>query len=453
MVDLDQNIVDPITPEQWLEFVEQLTDEKLANVLREQHSGDVVALMQQMAAYFQIHAFQLLDAEQAAEVLPELDEPDQTRLIENTPDSRMNEIASFLPTDDATDLISQLDDQQAQDILQQLPAIKRRQISELLKYDEDSAGGIMAKEVVSAPLTATVGEVIELLRKSPWRDEDLYNIFLVDDLGKLEGSVSIKDLVLALPSQLVAEIIDEEMVSIPSNLDQEEVVALFRRYDLVSAPVVNEDGKFVGRITHDDIMDVVDEEAREDLARMSGQEDIAPTERSLFRNIRYRLPWLLLGLVGGLVSATVISLFENELDKVTALVFFLPLVAAMGGNAGIQTSSVMVRGLATGEISYFGMGTRLLREAGIALLTGLACAIVIFILSWFWKNDLSLSIVISSSLLLVMLLSAITGAVVPLIMKKYGLDPALATGPFITMTNDILGLFVYLALASFVLFG
>lgn len=453
MVELDQNIVEPITPEHWLEFVEQLPDDKLANVLREQHSGDVVALMQQMAAYFQIHAFKLLDAEQAAEVLPELDESDQARLIENASEERIGEIAAFLPTDDATDLISQLDEQQAQDILQQLPAIKRRQIAELLKYDEDSAGGIMAKEVVSAPLTATVGEVIELLRKSPWRNEDLYSIFLVDDQGKLEGSVTIKDLVLALPMQPVAEIIDEEMIRIHSDLDQEEVAALFRRHDLVSAPVVNDEGKFVGRITHDDVMDVVDEEAREDLARMSGQEDIDPSERSLFRNIRYRLPWLLLGLFGGLISATVISMFEAELDKVTALVFFLPLVAAMGGNAGIQTSSVMVRGLATGEISYFGIGTRLLRETGIALLTGLACAIVIFGLSWFWKNDFNLSLVVSTSLLLVILLSAITGAVVPLVMKKYGLDPALATGPFITMTNDILGLFIYLALASFVFLG
>ncbi len=452
MSEPELNIEEPLTPEKWLELIETLSREELIAALKRQHPGDIAALLEQVPNYFQIHLFDLLDDEQAADVLPELDEPDQSRLIEQLPDQRVSAIAANLSTDEATDLLSQLDTEQAQDILEQLPQPLQQQVAELLNYEEDSAGGIMAKEAVSAPLSASVGEVIDLLRKSPWKDEELYNIYLVDEKGMLEGSVSIKDLVLALPTQPVADIVNDELVKIPLGMDQEEIAEQFRRYDLVSAPVVDEQGRFVGRITHDDILDIYAEEAEEDYARLTGQEEIDPSERSLFRNMRYRLPWLMLGMIGSLISATVIAKYEISISKLTALVFFLPLIGATGGNTGIQASSVMVRGLATGEISFFGMGQRIFREMGIALLIGLLLSSVIFLLSWVWQKDLLLALVVAVSLQSVVLFATIMGTFVPLTLKKFGLDPALATGPFITLTNDIMGVLVYLCIASAVLF-
>jgi len=452
MIDPRKQDIIQLTPDKWLELVETNDSENLSAILAQQHGADIAAIIEQLSFDFQRHILDLLaDDQLAAEVIAELDGTDQARLIEYLPDERVIKIASYLSSDDATDMLGQIDIEQAQAILSHLPKRKQRHVSELLKYDDETAGGIMAKEVFAAPVTATVGEVIERLRSSTWKEEDIFNVYIVDDNNRLVGSISLKDIIIALPNQIVTEIMDDKLNKVHVGMDQEDVVGMFMRYDLVSAPVVNDVGHFIGRITHDDILEVYAEEADEDIARMTGQKEIDPGERSLFRNIRYRLPWLLLGLLGGIIAAIVIANFEGQLTKITSLVFFLPLVAAMGGNAGIQTSSVMVRGLATGEIGSYGLIARLFREFAISLSTGMICGFAIFVISWVWQNDLILASVVSCSLLFVIVFAAIVGAIIPLVLRRLGIDPALATGPFITTTNDIAGLFIYLALASLVL--
>lgn len=442
-----------LTPDLWLEMVEKNDPSELAAFLSEQHEADIADLITQVSYDFQTLILDLLSDQLSANVLSELDGTTQAKIFDSIPDHRLPKIVGYLASDDATDMLGQIDRAQALEILSKLPQRKRRHVTELLEYDKETAGGIMAKEAASADVRSSVSKVIERLRETAGNLDDIYNVYLVEPNGRLAGWVTLKDLILARPEQAVAEIMEQDFVKVHVSMDREEVAGLFRKYDLASAPVIDDAEHFIGRILHDDVLDVITEEADEDIARLSGQEEIDPSERSIFRNIRYRLPWLLLGLLGGFAAAVVLAHFEGYLAKITSLIFFLPLVAAMGGNAGIQTSSIMVRGLATGEISGFGLPARLLRELGISLLAGFVCGVVIFGISYVWQSDLKLSAVISISLMLVIVLAAFIGAVVPLLLKKFGLDPALATGPFITTTNDILGLFIYLAIASFLLFG
>ncbi len=384
-------------------------------------------------------------------MIAELDDRDGARLIGPLPTQDASIIIENLESDDAADLLGSIKEEQAEAILEQLPSRDRDELTELLTYHEESAGGIMATEPISAPVDATVGEVIELLRSLAEEMEDVYNVYLVDKTGRLEGKASLKELILAQPGQKAAEVMDREFPRVNVGMDREEVAGIFARYNLASAPVVDDNGQFLGRITHDDILDVMTEEVHEDIAYLTGQSEFDPGERSLYRNLRLRLPWLLLGLLGGLAAATLIAHFEPQLARLTPLIFFLPLVAAMGGNAGIQTSSLMVRGLATGDIGDYGLTARLARELVTALLTGSICGGATFGITYFWRSDLVLAVVVSTSLLAVIVLAAIIGALIPLMLKRFGLDPALATGPFITTTNDIFGLFIYLGIATLVL--
>lgn len=440
-----------LTPDRWLELVEIGESSDLVQVLREQHAADIAALIDQVPADLKDHIFGLLGDLVAAEVLAEIDGLTQVRLVESLPIDKTARITSVLASDDAADMLSQLDVEKTESVLSILPEEKRNELIELLTYDEESAGGIMAKEALSVLATTSVKEVIEQLRASSPTIEEVYNVYIVDDDRHPIGYVTLKDLILAHPTQGVGEIMNREVQLVNVNQDREIVAGLFQRYDLASAPVIDDNGRFLGRITHDDILDVIADEAEEDIAHLSGQTEIDPGERSIIRNMNYRLPWLLLGLLGGLAAATVIAHFKDKFSDFISLIFFLPLVAAMGGNAGIQTSSLMVRGLATGEIGSYGLVARLFRELAIAILTGLICGIALFGITYLWQGNLSFALVVSSALLIVIVFAAIVGAVVPLVLKAIGLDPALATGPFITTTNDIFGLFIYLGIAGLIL--
>ncbi|NQT35053.1 magnesium transporter [bacterium] len=441
----------PFTPDRWLELVEIGSNDEMRSELTGRHPADIAAVLEQIPFELQLQLFKLLDTEVIPQVVAELDEHDQARLIGKLQPGEIADIIEKQHSDDAADLLGILEDEHAAAVLDNLSDEDREELTELMSYDEESAGGIMTKEALSISMDASVEDTIDLLRKKASEIGDIYYTYIVNSAGKLKGYVSLKRLILAQPDQPVNEIMKTDIVQINVDMDREEVTVLFRKYDLASAPVVNEEGRFLGRITHDDIIDVIDEEADEDLAYLTGQAEFDPGERSLFRNLKHRLPWMMLGLLGGLIGARVIAYFEPQFSKLSALVFYLPLIAAMGGNAGIQTSSLMVRGLATGEIGSFGMKTRLLRELGIALLTGIACAGTLLLITWLWQGDLYFSFVVSISLLIVITFAATVGVLVPLALDKSKMDPALATGPFITTTSDIIGLLIYLGIAAFFL--
>jgi magnesium transporter len=295
---------------------------------------------------------------------------------------------------------------------------------------------------------STIGEAIENIREKREEVENLYYVWVVDDFGKLVGVVSIKDLVLEPQDQKIKDIMNPDVISVDVDTDQEDVARIVKQYDLTHIPVVNGQHKLTGRITSDDIIEVIEEEASEDISLMAGVIDQEITEESAFKISRARLPWLLLGLLGGLVSALVINHFHGSLEKMLALSFFIPVIMAMGGSTGTQAAAVVIRGLATGDISIAHTGKRLLVELWTALINGILCGILLGLVVAFWLSDPRLGLGVGISLIIVILFSGSFGAFVPLLLRKLNIDPALAAGPFITTSNDILGLLIYLSIIT-----
>ena len=306
----------------------------------------------------------------------------------------------------------------------------------------------MALEYVAVNAESTVQEAIETIRNKREEVENVYYLFVVDDHQRLVGVVSLKDLVIEAPTRKVKEIMNPEVISAYVYSDQEEVAHLVKKYDLVSIPVVDEHHRLVGRITHDDIIDVIEEEADEDIALMAGVINQEIAEESPFKISRARLPWLIVGLFGGILAALVINQFEASLEEVVALSFFFPVIMAMGGNTGTQAATVAVRGLATGDISVMNIGRRIWLEMRVALVNGIICGILLSLVVGIWLSSYRLGSVVGIALIVIIISSGFVGASVPLVLKKMDIDPALATGPFVTTSNDIISLFIYLSLVT-----
>jgi len=296
---------------------------------------------------------------------------------------------------------------------------------------------ITEREVFAGPIREKREEV-----------ENLYYVFVINDHGRLVGVISLKDLVLERRGRRISEFMDPKVIAVHVDTDQEEVANLVKKYDLVNIPVVDGQGVLVGRITHDDIIDVIEEEADEDIALMAGVIHQEIAEESPLKISRARLPWLIAGLFGGMLAAAVINQFETSLERVLALSFFFPVIMAMGGNTGTQAATVAVRGLATGDIGLVNVGKRLWVEMKVALLNGVICGILLGFIAGVWISDYGLGIVIGLALIVIILSSGLIGAAVPLALRKWNIDPALATGPFVTTSNDVLGLLIYLGFVT-----
>jgi magnesium transporter len=306
----------------------------------------------------------------------------------------------------------------------------------------------MALEFVSVNANSTIQEAIGNIREKREEVENLYYVWVVDDYGKLVGVVSLKDLVIEPQDKKINDIMNPDVISVDVDADQEEVARIAKQYDLTHIPVVTTQHKLIGRITNDDIIDVIEEEANEDISLMAGVLDQEIAEESALKISRARLPWLLLGLFGGLISAMVINHFHGSLEKMLALSFFIPVIMAMGGSTGTQAATVVIRGLATGDISIVHTGKRLLTELWVALINGILCGIVLGIVVAFWLSDPQLGLGVGVSLITVIIFSGSFGAFVPFLLRKFNIDPALAAGPFITTSNDILGLLIYLGIIT-----
>jgi len=321
-------------------------------------------------------------------------------------------------------------------------------VKALLRHDEETAGGIMALEIVAVDENRKTQEAMDVLRQKAEEVDDVYNIYVVDKIGVLKGVVSLKALVLAKPDTLLNQIMDREAVTIHTEMDQEEVANIFHKYDLVAAPVVDEQGRLVGRITVDDVLDVVEEEASEDITMMAGITDETIAERSIFKVSGVRLPWLLVAFMGELVSAVIYQRFHASVEKIIASAFFIPMIMAMGGNAGIQSATVVIRGLATGDIDLRDTGRRLFRELRVAFLNGCLISLLLFGVVAVWLHDPRFGLILGMAMLAVIFNAAFTGTLIPFLLKRVGVDPAIATGPFITTSNDVLGLVVYFSMIT-----
>ncbi|MEM1126325.1 MAG: magnesium transporter [Bacteroidota bacterium] len=453
LLDVDAELVDNLGT-----LVATEAQGMVLNLLADLHPADIARLLTHLPREHALQLIHWMDEQVSSEVLAELDPAYQAALLKELPPEQITAIVDELDTDDAADVLAELPDEVTEQIL---PALEdAADLQELLGYGEDTAGGLMAREYVSVEAAETIAEAVEEVRRKEADVVDLYVVYVVDEQNRLVGVVTLKRLLLAArhAQARVADVMDTDPIQVPTDLDQEEVARIMERYDLVSLPVVDPDGCLVGRITIDDVVDVLREEAEEDLQRMSGLTgDEEPTD-SVLRITRGRLPWLLIGMVGAVLSGLVIGAFEDELERAVVLAFFIPVVMAMAGNAGIQSSAIVVQGLASGDVWGSDITTRLGKEMAVALINGVVLGLVLVGVVWllvgigFWGDEvdapMQLALTSSLALLMVILLATGIGTTIPLLLHRVGIDPALATGPFITTSNDILGLAIFFLLAA-----
>jgi len=444
MDDLDlKNIIDDI---------EYLASEKnsrmILNILVGNHPADIAEILGNLSEENEKYVFGLFDADTASDVIVELDDVTREKLVSELQHERISEIVDEMESDDATDLVAELPDEVAEKVLDTIDEEGSEEVKELLQHKEDTAGGIMALEYVAVSEDTTIDEAIKEIRAKAEDVPEVYNVYVVDKNGMLAGFLPLKNLIVAQASQKIKDVLIADVISVPIEMDQEEVANIFRRYNLVSLPVVDELGKLVGRITVDDIVEVIEEEASEDIQKMAGiadEEEIRET--SVFKISFGRLPWLLVGFVGQLLAALVLFQFEASLKDIFLAIFFIPMMMAMGGNSGIQAATIVVRGIALGELSPGDTFKRLSREIKVSLFNGAVCGLLLFVVIAVFDKP-AFGFVLALSMLGVILNASILGASIPLILRKVGVDPAIAAGPLITTFNDIIGLAIYLGLVT-----
>lgn len=408
------------------------------------HFADIAEILDLLsndeAKYIYFH----MDENQQADVLMELDEDVRDRFLASLSTKEIADQLENLDSDDAADILGDLPEEQVQEVIAQMQDNEAiGDIVDLLNYDEDTAGGLMQKEFIKARIDWPVDRALVELRRQAEDVEQVFTIYVVDDVGKLVGVLSLKRLLFAKPKTKIADLFQgKNIISVKTNEDAEEVAKIMEKYDLVSLPVVDLQNKLVGRITIDDMVDFIKDEADKDFQLASGISERIESNSSVWKISRARLPWLVIGMFGGILSAQVISGFEMEISKVPALAFFIPLISAMGGNVGVQSSAIVVQSLARNNNIYGNIFSKITKETTVALVNGTLLSILVYVLGYLFQ-DTVLSLVVSLSLFIVIIFAAIFGTLIPLLLDKYKVDPAIATGPFVTTLNDVLGLIIY----------
>ena len=411
------------------------------------HVADIASVIDELDNQSANFIYKLLDEERQADVLIELDEDKREDLLKTFSTKEIARQLENLDSDDAADVIAELPKDKVEEVISHITDDEAAEdIVDLLNYDEDSAGGLMQKEFIKAKLDWPVNRCVVELRRQAENVEKVFTIYVVDNDDRLVGFLSLKSLLFASPNTKISDLFqDRNMISVKTNDDSEEVAKIMEKYDLVSVPVVDLQNKLVGRITIDDVVDVIKEEADKDFQMASGISEMVEASDSIWRISRARMPWLLIGMLGGILGAQVISGFEGGISEVPALAFFIPLITAMGGNVGVQSSAIVVQSLAKGNDQFGSILKKILKESLVGIVNGLVLSIIIYGIGHAFESPV-LGIVVSLSLFTVMLFAAIFGTLIPLLLDKYNIDPALATGPFITTLNDVLGLFIYLTI-------
>ncbi len=411
--------------------------------LSELHNVDIAELIDELDDDYGKILFELFEDEDSAEILIELDEESRETVLEDLSSQEIAEdLIENLDSDDAADIIADLPSQKKVEVLSHIEDIDHASdIVDLLAYPENTAGGLMAKELIRVNEKWSVLRCVREMRKQAEEVDKVYAIYVVDDHDVLLGTLSLKKLLLTPEKNLIKKVYNEKVISVKANYDDEVVANIMDKYDLVVLPVVDDLNRLIGRITIDDVVDVMKEEAMEDYNKASGISEQVDSSDSIATLTRARLPWLLIGLVGGILGAQVMGIFDIESH--IELAFFIPLIAAMGGNVGVQSAAIIVQGLASNSLGMDTISQRLLKELGVALLNGLICSGLIMLITFLIGYPSSISFTVSISLMAVIIFAALFGTFVPLILDRYKIDPALATGPFITTVNDVLGLFIY----------
>ncbi len=411
------------------------------------HSADIAEIVDQLSVDAGKQLVQEIDESKAAEVLVELDEDLRAKILtEYSGVEIAHELVENLDSDDAADLINELSAEMRREVLNNIedPA-QAKDIADLLVYPENTAGALMGKELIKVNKNWKVMRCVKEMRQQAENVEHVHSIYVVDDHNILLGTLSLKKLLTTSLKTPIEEVYNSKLQSVEAVADAEDVANTMQKYDLVVMPVVDALGHLLGRITIDDVVDVIREEAKEDYNLASGLTDEVESDDNIWTITKARLPWLLIGLFGGIMAASVIGRYEVALSTLPKMAFFIPLIAAMGGNVGVQSSAIVVQALASKAIMG-NMGNRLLKEIGVALVNGLICGALIIGAGLFLGYEVRLCMTVAIALLAVILVAALVGTFVPLVLDRYNVDPALATGPFITTMNDILGLFIYFSI-------
>mgnify|MGYP006291389053 CR=1 FL=1 len=426
-------------------IVEVKDDRAALEKLEDLHPADIAEIYENLTVEEAKYLYLLLDPEKASDVLVELEEDEREAFLKVLPPEVIaSQFIYHMDSDDAADVIGDLAEDKKQEVLLHIDDVEQAgDIVDLLSYDEHSAGGLMAKELIRVNENWGVATCIREMRRQAKDVDEIYYIYVVNNENILLGVLSLKALLLASASSQVKDLYEHDVRSVRTDTSSEEVAQIMEKYDLVVLPVTDSIGRLMGRITIDDVVDVIRDEAERDYQLASGITTDVETTDSPARLSRARLPWLIIGLIGGIVVAAVIGRFESDIQINPEMAFFIPLIAAMAGNVGIQSSAIIVQGIASNSLGLESTVTKLFKELLVALLNGLILSSLLFLYNYFVSGNLALTFTVSTSLFVVIIFAAIFGTLIPLLLNRMKFDPALATGPFITTTNDIIGLFIY----------
>ena len=420
-------------------------DKKLKKQLHELHYADIAELIEELSIDEAIYLVKLLDSEKTADALAEVDEDFREKILDQLSAKEIAEEVEELDTDDAADIIAELPEERQEKVLSEIEDTEHlKDIRELLRYEEDTAGSLMAKELVKVHEDLSVLKCVNAMRKQAQEVTRVHSIYVVNSKNELLGRLSLKDLITANSRAIVKDIYIPKVDFVHVNEDVEEVAKIMSKYDLEAIPVVNDNKELLGRITIDDIVDVIKEEADKDYQLAAGISNDVEADDTILELTRARLPWLFLGLLGGLGSVFILKDFETVMNQpqLRSLFFYTPLIAAMAGNVGVQSSAIIVQGLAN-DIVKGSMISRLFKEIGLSLINGFFLAVVLIAFGQVMGQELSLSLTVAGSMMGVIVMAALIGTFVPIVLDKRGIDPAIATGPFITTANDIFGIFLF----------
>lgn len=425
--------------------VEARLGDEVKALLAELHPEDVAELLYDFNTEDSKFVIGLFEGEYAVKILIEIDEDTRDKFLTNyTAQEIAHQFIEYMDTDDVVSIIRAFPPKIKDDIIAHLTDHTfAANIISLLNFDEDTAGGLMAKELVKVNENWNIAQCIDEIRAQAEEVSNVYTVYVVDDSDKLRGLISLKSLILARPTERILSVMMKDVVSIPTHAASEEVSSIMDKYNLVVLPVVDAIGRLVGRITIDDVVEVIKEEAEKDYELMSGITESVESTDKVWILSRARLPWLLIGLLGGIISSRVIGVYENQLKIHPEMAFFIPLIAAMGGNAGVQSSAIIVKGLANNTLGTKDILPKIMKEFLVSLINGLVCSLIILAYNLFMSDSMDLSLTVSVALITVIIFASLLGTFVPMLLDRMKIDPALATGPFITTTNDLLGLAVY----------
>lgn len=434
-----------------LEYIEKLqeavllkNDSLIKQQLEELHAVDIALVLNRLKTEEAIYIYDLLDEEMAADVLLEMDDERREAILSTFSTKEIAEQLDNMDSDDAADVINELPENIQEEVLSHIEDIEQASdIADLMNYEEGTAGSLMAKELLSIYAHDTVSTCIDEIRRQTENEESLYTIYVVDDNKKLIGVLSLKKLIISHPLALIEEIYDANVISVKASASSEEVAEIIQKYDLVVLPVVDQLGRLVGKITIDDVVDVMREEAEKDIQLMSGITDDVDSSDTLWRLSRARIPWLLVGMCGGIVGSRIIGGYESQIKIHPEMAFFIPLIGATGGNVGVQSSAIIVQGLANNTLISNKIAPKLLKELGVGLINGIICSALILGYNLLINESWKLAATVSIALFTVIICASFLGTFVPLTMNRFKINPALATGPFVTTLNDIIGISIY----------